>query len=48
MRQPGIAIISAYNDMLSAQQPLQRFADIVKQAARVAGTVAPRARDSTA
>lgn len=40
MRQPSIAIISAYNDMLSAHQPLQYYPDIIKQAARDAGAVA--------
>ncbi len=40
MRQPSIAIVSAYNDMLSAHQPLQRFPEIIKQAALDAGAVA--------
>ncbi len=40
MRQPNIAIVSSYNDMLSAHQPLARFPDIIKQAAREAGAVA--------
>jgi len=39
-RAPNIAIVSAYNDMLSAHQPLARFPDIIKQAARDAGAVA--------
>ena len=39
-RQPNIAIVSAYNDMLSAHQPLERFPAIIKQAARQAGAVA--------
>ena len=39
-RQPNIAIVSAYNDMLSAHQPLERFPAIIKQAARAAGAVA--------
>ena len=30
---PNIAIVSAYNDMLSAHQPLERFPDIIKRAA---------------
>ena len=30
MRQPSIAIISAYNDMLSAHQPLQQYPEIIK------------------
>ncbi len=37
---PNIAIVSAYNDMLSAHQPLQRFPAIIKQAAREAFAVA--------
>jgi len=40
MRQPSIAIVSAYNDMLSAHQPLQSYPEIIKQAARAAGAVA--------
>ena len=40
MQQPSIAIISAYNDMLSAHQPLQHYPDIIKRAAREAGAVA--------
>ena len=40
MRQPSIAIISAYNDMLSAHQPLQGFPEIIKQAAREVNAVA--------
>ncbi|MDE0854596.1 MAG: phosphogluconate dehydratase [Nevskia sp.] len=39
-RWPSIAIVSAYNDMLSAHQPLGRFPDIIKDAARKAGAVA--------
>jgi phosphogluconate dehydratase len=39
-RWPNIAIVSAYNDMLSAHQPLGRFPDIIKRAAREAGAVA--------
>ncbi len=39
-RQPNIAIVSAYNDMLSAHQPLEHFPAIIKQAAREAGAVA--------
>lgn len=37
---PNIGIVSAYNDMLSAHQPLERFPAIIKQAAREAGGVA--------
>jgi phosphogluconate dehydratase len=40
VRQPNIGIISAYNDMLSAHQPLARFPELIKQAAREAGAVA--------
>ena len=39
-RCPSIAIVSAYNDMLSAHQPYQRFPAIIKEAARQAGAVA--------
>jgi phosphogluconate dehydratase len=37
---PNIAIVSAYNDMLSAHQPLERFPALIKMAAREAGAVA--------
>ena len=37
---PNIAIVSAYNDMLSAHQPLERFPAIIKQAAREVGAAA--------
>lgn len=40
MRAPNIGIVSAYNDMLSAHQPLQTFPAIIKQAAREAGATA--------
>ncbi len=36
----NLAIITSFNDMLSAHQPYQRFPDIIKQAARDAGGVA--------
>ena len=36
----NIAIVSAYNDMLSAHQPLERFPALIKQAVREAGGVA--------
>jgi phosphogluconate dehydratase len=39
-RQPNIAIVSSYNDMLSAHQPFERFPAIIKDAARAAGAVA--------
>jgi phosphogluconate dehydratase len=34
---PNLAIVTAYNDMLSAHQPFARFPDLIKQAARAAG-----------
>jgi phosphogluconate dehydratase len=37
---PNVAIVSAYNDMLSAHQPLERFPAIIKQAAREMGAAA--------
>jgi phosphogluconate dehydratase len=37
---PNIGIVSAYNDMLSAHQPLERFPALIKMAAREAGAVA--------
>jgi phosphogluconate dehydratase len=39
-RRPNIAIVSSYNDMLSAHQPLGAFPDLIKEAARSAGAVA--------
>ncbi len=36
----NIAIVSAYNDMLSAHQPYKSFPDIIKQAAHASGAVA--------
>ena len=39
-RRPNIALVSAYNDMLSAHQPLQHFPAIIKMAAWEAGGVA--------
>jgi phosphogluconate dehydratase len=39
-QQPNIAIVSSYNDMLSAHQPLERFPALIKVAAREAGAVA--------
>ena len=36
----NIAIVSAYNDMLSAHQPLERFPELIKEAVRAAGGVA--------
>ena len=39
-RKPSLAIVSAYNDMLSAHQPFERFPQIIRDAARAAGGVA--------
>ncbi|MFN5802968.1 MAG: dihydroxy-acid dehydratase, partial [Burkholderiales bacterium] len=40
LRSPNLAIVSAYNDMLSAHQPFQHFPAIIKQAVREVGAVA--------
>jgi phosphogluconate dehydratase len=40
MAWPNIAIVSAYNDLLSAHQPFERFPALIKMAAREAGAVA--------
>ena len=37
---PNIAIVSAYNDMLSAHQPYERFPDLIRAAARAVGATA--------
>lgn len=37
---PNIAIVSAYNDMLSAHQPFATFPDIIKQALKESGATA--------
>jgi len=37
---PDLAIVTAYNDMLSAHQPYERFPALIKQAARESGAVA--------
>jgi phosphogluconate dehydratase len=37
---PNLGIITAYNDMLSAHQPYERFPEIIREAARAAGGVA--------
>jgi phosphogluconate dehydratase len=39
-QRPNLAIVSSYNDMLSAHQPLGRFPDVIKQAAHDADAVA--------
>ncbi|WP_349261130.1 phosphogluconate dehydratase [Povalibacter sp.] len=40
LRWPNLAIVSSYNDMLSAHQPLERYPELLKLAAREAGAVA--------
>ncbi|MEM9743733.1 MAG: phosphogluconate dehydratase [Pseudomonadota bacterium] len=37
---PNIGMVSAYNDMLSAHQPYERYPDIIRDAAAKAGAVA--------
>ncbi|WP_068116858.1 phosphogluconate dehydratase [Tropicimonas marinistellae] len=39
-RAPNIGIVTAYNDMLSAHQPFERYPDIIRAAAREAGATA--------
>lgn len=39
-RSANLAIVSSYNDMLSAHQPFQDYPEMIKQAARDAGAVA--------
>jgi phosphogluconate dehydratase len=39
-RAPNIAIVTAYNDMLSAHAPLQHYPDLIKQEARKHGATA--------
>jgi phosphogluconate dehydratase len=39
-KQPNIAIVSSYNDMLSAHQPLAAYPEWIKQAAREVGATA--------
>ena len=39
-RAPNIAVINAYNDMLSAHAPLQHYPDIIKHEARLQGATA--------
>lgn len=39
-RAASVAIVSAYNDMLSAHQPFERFPEIIKEAIRAEGAVA--------
>ncbi len=37
---PNIGIVTAYNDMLSAHQPYERYPEIIRQAARAQGATA--------
>ncbi len=37
---PNLAIVTAYNDMLSAHQPYERFPDLIREAAHAAGGLA--------
>ena len=39
-RWPNVAIVSSYNDMLSAHRPLERYPELIKLAAREVGAVA--------
>ena len=39
-RKPNIGIVTAYNDMLSAHQPYERFPDLIRAAAARAGATA--------
>lgn len=38
--QPNLGVVTAYNDMLSAHQPFERFPEIIRQAAREVGATA--------
>ncbi len=40
LKKPSVAIVSSYNDMLSAHQPFESFPAIIKDAVREAGAVA--------
>ncbi len=40
---PNLAIINAYNDMLSAHQPYERYPELIRQIAREAGITAQMA-----
>ena len=39
-RAPHLGIVTAYNDMLSAHQPFERYPDLIRSAARAAGATA--------
>lgn len=38
--QPNLGVVTAYNDMLSAHQPFERFPEVIRQAAREVGATA--------
>lgn len=40
LRWPNLAIVTAYNDMLSAHQPFERYPELIRTAARDAGATA--------
>ncbi len=40
LKKPSVAIVSSYNDMLSAHQPFESFPKIIKEAVREVGAVA--------
>jgi phosphogluconate dehydratase len=40
MNKANVAIVSAYNDMLSAHQPFERFPEVIREAAHGMGSVA--------
>ncbi|TFW06041.1 phosphogluconate dehydratase, partial [Oxalobacteraceae bacterium OM1] len=40
LRHPSVAIVSAYNDMLSAHQPFEHFPHVIREAVREVGGVA--------
>jgi len=39
-RLPNLGVVTAYNDMLSAHQPYERYPDLIRNAARAAGATA--------
>jgi phosphogluconate dehydratase len=39
-KQPNVGVVTAYNDMLSAHQPFERFPHIIREAARELGATA--------
>lgn len=42
-RVPNVGVITAYNDMLSAHQPYERYPEVIRSAARAAGATAQMA-----